>query len=63
MYPKPKNKEQEEYYRRTEYEAEKKGLIEFHKKMNYPQDSLNMFLVNSLKTLGFEKELKEDGLL
>lgn len=62
IYPKPKNKEEEKEFHRLDYELQKKGLIEFHKSQGYDVNTLNIFLVNSLKK-HYEEELKEDGLL
>lgn len=62
-HPKPKNKEQAKEFRMIEYQTQKKDLIEFHKKQGYDKKTLNVFLVNSLKNMGYEEELKEDGLL
>lgn len=63
IHPKPKNQEQAEEFRMMEYQTEKEGLIEFHKQQGYDKKTLNVFLVNSLKNMGYEKELKKDGLL
>lgn len=49
IYPKPKNKEEEKEFHRLDYELQKKGLIEFHKSQGYDVNTLNIFLVNSLK--------------
>lgn len=62
IYPKPKNKEEEKEFHRLDYELQKKGLIEFHKSQGYDVNTLDIFLVNSLKK-HYEEELKEDGLL
>ena len=62
IYPKPKNKEEEKEFHRLDYELQKKGLIEFHKSQGYDVNTLNIFLVNSLKK-HYEEKLKEDGLL
>lgn len=62
IYSKPKTKKEEKKYHRINYENEKRDLEAFHKSMNYPKDSLKMFLINSLKE-DYEKELKEDGIL
>ena len=61
IYPNPKNKEEKEFHRLA-YETEKEGLIKFHKSQGYDVNTLNIFLVNSLKK-HYEEELKEDGLL
>ena len=62
IYPKPKNKEEKKKYHRLAYETEKEDLIAFHKSQGYDVNTLNIFLVNSLKKY-YEEELKEDGLL
>ena len=62
IYPKPKNKEEEKEFHRLDYELQKKGLIAFHKSQGYDVNTLNIFLVNSLKK-HYEEELKEDGVL
>lgn len=63
IHPKPKNKEQAEEFRMIEYQTQKEDLIEFHKQQGYDKNTLNVFLVNSLKNMGYEKELKKDGML
>ena len=63
IYPKPKNKEEEKEFQRLNYELQKQDLIEFHKSQGYDKDTLDIFLINSLKNMGFEQELKEDGLI
>lgn len=62
IYPKPKNIEEEKEFHRLAYETEKEDLIAFHKSQGYDVNTLNIFLVNSLKKY-YEEELKEDGLL
>lgn len=62
-YPKPKNEEEKKKFRRFDYEEQKEGLIEFHKSEGYDPNTLNEFVINSLKNMGFEQELKEDGVL
>ena len=49
IYPKPKNKEEEKEFQRLAYETEKEDLIAFHKSQGYDVNTLNIFLVNSLK--------------
>lgn len=48
---------------REDYELQKDGLIDFFHEQKYDEKNLNEFLVNSLKTMGFEQELKEDDLM
>lgn len=54
--------EEEKAFRRFDYETQKEGFIEFHKQMGYPKETLDQFLVNSLKK-EFKEQLKEDGLI
>ena len=63
IYAKPQNEEEEKKFQRMDYELQKEGLIEFHKSQGYDKDTLDIFLINSLKNMGFEQELKEDGLI
>ena len=63
IYAKPQNEEEKKKYRRLDYEEQKEGLIELHKSEGYDPNTLNEFVINSLKNMGFEQELKEDGLL
>ena len=63
IYPKPKNEDEKKKFQRIDYELQKDSLIEFHKSQGYDADTLNTFLINSLKNMGFENELKEDGLI
>lgn len=63
IYPKPKSEEEKKKFRRLDYETQKEGFIEFHKSQGYDANTLNEFLRNSLKNMGFEQELKEDGLI
>ena len=62
IYPKPKKEEEKKLHRKA-YEMEKEDLIAFHNKMGFPKDTLNDFIVNSLKGQGYMEELKEDGLI
>lgn len=64
MIPTKRNMTHEEIraFRREEYEMEKEGLIEFYKEQYPNGNTLNVFLVNSLK-IHYETELKEDGLI
>ena len=61
IYPKPKNEKEKNEYEQEAYEIEKNDLISIYKKMGYPEDELNQFLVNSLN--GYEDQMKKDGLL
>lgn len=61
IFPEPKDEEEAKRYRRAYYENEKEDLILAHKQMGFPEDTLNQFIVNSLK--GYEEFLKEDGLI
>lgn len=65
MMPINRNMTEEErkMFRRESYEIEKEDLIATHKEMGFPKETLNVFLVNSLKQQGYETELKEDGLI
>lgn len=63
IHPKPKNEKEAEKFRMLEYQIQKEDLIEFHKQQGYDENMLNIFLVNSLKNMGYEKELKKDGLI
>ena len=63
IYPKPKNEEEQKKFHRESYETEKEDLIATHKEMGFAEETLNVFLVNSLKRQGYEAELKKDGLI
>lgn len=62
IYPKPKSETEKEQLHRKAYELEKEDLTLFHKKMGWSKDTLNDFLVKSLKS-EYEKELSHDGLI
>lgn len=63
IYPKPKDKRTENELHRQSYELEKEGLIAFFHEQKYNENNLSIFLVNSLKDMGYEQELREDGLI
>lgn len=63
IYPIPKNEEETKEFARQAYEAEKEDLIACHRQMGFPKETLKDFIVNSLKGMGYDEELKEDGLL
>lgn len=63
IYPKPKDKSTENELHRQSYELEKEGLIAFFHEQKYDENNLSIFLVNSLKDMGYEQELREDGII
>ena len=63
MFGYPHNKDEEKRQDRLRYENAKSELTDFFYQQKYNKGDLNVILINSLKKMGFNEELREDGLL